>query len=53
MEEVRRHPWFRSIDWEKLEAKELVPPFVPDVRRSAIISCSVLITLLLVQEGKL
>jgi len=29
-EDVRRHPWFKSIDWDALEAKEAQPPFVPD-----------------------
>lgn len=34
MEEIKRHPWFRSIDWMKLEAKELDSPFVPDSKKA-------------------
>lgn len=29
--ELKRHPWFATIDWETLETKEQVPPFTPDV----------------------
>lgn len=29
--DIHQHPWFSSIDWDALEAKELPPPFVPDV----------------------
>jgi len=29
---VRAHPFFKSIDWEKLENKELTPPFIPQVK---------------------
>jgi len=25
------HPWFKGIDWKKLMAKEIPPPFVPKV----------------------
>ncbi|CAI9116362.1 OLC1v1017484C1 [Oldenlandia corymbosa var. corymbosa] len=28
-EEVKKHKWFSFIDWEKLEAKEIRPSFVP------------------------
>ena len=31
--DIHQHPWFASIDWDVLEAKESQPPFVPDVRR--------------------
>lgn len=24
------HAWFRNIDWEKLVAKKITPPFVPE-----------------------
>lgn len=30
-DEFQRHPWFQPIDWVALEAKELPPPFTPDV----------------------
>ena len=26
-----QHIWFKTIDWEKLEKRELKPPFVPNV----------------------
>lgn len=26
------HPWLQHIQWELLESKQLVPPFIPDVR---------------------
>jgi hypothetical protein len=32
IDDIRRHPWFRGIDWEAMETKQLQPPFVPDVR---------------------
>jgi len=28
---IKSHPWFKTIDWEKLETKEIQPPFVPKV----------------------
>jgi len=28
---IRKHPWFASIDWDKLEARKLRPPFIPNV----------------------
>jgi len=30
-EEIIIHPFFSSIDWEKLVAKDLTPPYVPEV----------------------
>jgi len=30
--QIKRHPWFSSIDWSKLEKKELTPPFIPPVK---------------------
>jgi len=30
--EIKAHPWFRSIDWVKLEKLEIPPPFVPLVK---------------------
>jgi len=32
---VRAHPWFKTIDWEKLETKEIKPPFIPPVKDAA------------------
>jgi serine/threonine protein kinase len=29
---VKAHPWFAPIDWEKLENKEIAPPFIPPVK---------------------
>jgi serine/threonine kinase 32 len=29
--DIQHHPWFSSIDWDTLNAKEAQPPFVPDV----------------------
>jgi serum/glucocorticoid-regulated kinase 2 len=28
-EEIKAHPFFESIDWEKLYAKKITPPFIP------------------------
>ncbi|KAJ3573124.1 hypothetical protein NP233_g2624 [Leucocoprinus birnbaumii] len=33
-DDIRRHPWFSSIDWDALEAKELQPPYVPDMKQA-------------------
>ncbi|KAE9467323.1 hypothetical protein C3L33_00765, partial [Rhododendron williamsianum] len=30
-DEIKSHKWFRSINWKKLEARELQPKFKPDV----------------------
>ncbi|KAI0067205.1 kinase-like protein [Artomyces pyxidatus] len=30
LDEIHAHPWFTQINWVKLEAKQLEPPFVPD-----------------------
>jgi len=31
-DEIKSHPWFSSIDWEKLMNLQLEPPFKPNVR---------------------
>jgi len=28
--EIKSHPFFKGIDWELLEAKQIPPPFMPD-----------------------
>jgi len=30
-DQIKNHKWFRSINWKKLEARELEPKFKPDV----------------------
>ncbi|KAJ4712232.1 Serine/threonine-protein kinase [Melia azedarach] len=30
-DEIKHHKWFRSINWKKLEAREMLPKFQPDV----------------------
>lgn len=32
IDDIRNHPWMKSIDWDSIENKEAQPPFVPDVR---------------------
>ena len=36
--EVKHHPWFGDIDWEKLVRKEIDPPFKPKVKSADDIS---------------
>jgi len=36
--ELRRHPWFASIDWVKLEKRELPTPFKPNVTNELDVS---------------
>jgi len=30
--EIRAHPFFSNIDWDKLYKKEITPPFVPNIK---------------------
>ncbi|MBA0868028.1 hypothetical protein Goshw_007689 [Gossypium schwendimanii] len=30
-EEIKRHKWFKSINWKKLEARQIRPSFLPEV----------------------
>ena len=30
IDELKKHPWMKDIDWEKLANKKIKPPFVPD-----------------------
>lgn len=33
---IKAHPYFSSIDWDKLERKEIPPPYVPPVVRACL-----------------
>ena len=30
-EDIKKHSWFKDIDWEKLYNKKVIPPFKPKV----------------------
>ncbi|OMO89961.1 hypothetical protein COLO4_19480 [Corchorus olitorius] len=30
-EEIKRHKWFKTVNWKKLEAREIRPSFLPEV----------------------
>ncbi len=32
--DLKAHPWFKSIDWDKLKAKSIPAPFQPDTNRA-------------------
>eukprot|EP00501_MAST-03F_sp_TOSAG23-6_P002418 GSMAST32.ASY1.ANO1.2527.1 assembled CDS len=38
LDEIKCHPWFAGLDWEKLTARKLSPPFKPAVKGEADIS---------------
>ena len=31
LDDIKAHPWFASIDWIALDARELTPPFKPNI----------------------
>ncbi|KAF8227525.1 kinase-like protein [Tricholoma matsutake] len=33
-QELRRHSWFKTLDWDTLESKEQTPPFIPDAKKA-------------------
>ena len=30
--DIQNHPFFRAIDWRALEAKQITPPYIPQVQ---------------------
>ncbi|KAH7928248.1 kinase-like protein [Leucogyrophana mollusca] len=32
--DIHRHPWLSSTDWENIDTKEAQPPFVPDMKKA-------------------
>jgi len=34
---IRKHAWFKGIDWEKLLRKEIEPPYIPHVAKDSTI----------------
>ena len=38
-EDVKRHRWFKALDWEEVYYKQLKPPILPKVQASAARVC--------------
>lgn len=34
IEEIRAHPWFKSVNWKKIQSKKVHPPFRPNLHHS-------------------
>lgn len=34
-EEIKSHPWFECIDWQKLESKQIAPPYKPQLDQAS------------------
>lgn len=34
IEEIRTHPWFKSVNWKKIQSKKVHPPFRPSLNHS-------------------
>jgi len=34
MEEIMAHSWFRQVNWEQLEARRIMPPWVPPIKHA-------------------
>ena len=32
VQEIKDHPYFADIDWNKLKSKMITPPFIPDLK---------------------
>ncbi|CAB9520636.1 Protein kinase 4 (Fragment) [Seminavis robusta] len=39
-EDVRAHPWFKSIDWKLLRKKEIKAPWIPEIKEGAAVADS-------------
>jgi len=37
--DVKSHPWFKSMSWEKLEKRELKSPYLPRIKSREDLSC--------------
>jgi serine/threonine protein kinase len=37
--EIKQHPFFKGIDWEKLYNKQIVPPYKPPVKSKESVEC--------------
>ena len=38
-EDVKRHRWFKALDWEEVYYKQLKPPILPKVQAAAARVC--------------
>ena len=34
VEDIKRHPWLKSTDWDAFTNKEIEPPFIPSMRET-------------------
>lgn len=37
--DIKRHPWFKSIDFDRVLARDVTPPFVPNVKYEGDTGC--------------
>lgn len=37
--DIKKHAWFKSIDFDRLLARDVTPPFVPDVKFEGDTGC--------------
>lgn len=36
LQKLKNHPWFKNVDFELLESKQLKPPFVPTAKDKSV-----------------